>query len=388
MIYIIVSLFATITPILNIKAAGGQSYFEKAASSFGGNATIKAGAGILLTENSQITPLYNGSYEGVRDVRELISGGFLTQQTQSHNISITYQLKPSLFSALGFAPSYTKELIIETKDESWGSGTFDNERTGGSIYYGWEGRLWIDSRLDLNIYQVKYPNYKSLASQGFGSELKTSTNVLDFNAIDLSFTTTRIFYKPGNSRLNLYLLISNRNFPDQKIIKKDGTLSDDLRKDTYLSLGAAFQRKIDKKKVQHFVSGAMAITALNSNQNSFDADNLKFIPEFYSYSEIKIYPTYGIIYKNFDIYGTLDFSLRNYKRFAQDEDGNYLDAKIIQGITTFRIDAYYRIPGVKNLTGMITGAVRSSSSNTKFEKVYRYNYSSENFLIGINYSFR
>jgi hypothetical protein len=126
----------------------------------------------------------------------------------------------------------------------------------------------------------------------------------------------------------------------------------------------------------------------NSNQNHYDVERTKYIDNYYGYNEISVTPqtkfSFNTIPMNLDI--TYNISLRQYtNRLVQDKQGNYDTEKV--NILTQYISLVLSFPIIEHINGFLQQNYFVSSSNMKYEQVYRYNYTAYNVLAGVNIVF-
>lgn len=376
-------------PFLNAEIYGGYSKFAGDNVS-GPNGSVLFVPGVRLGDKFSLLPTMSYAYQKTRDVKELAGGGFLTQQSQDMSGSLKgiYAVTQN-WRAKAYA-SYRQELLKETSDEKWGSGLFDNDKIAGGIEAEKLGERWRSIRVGADYYRTTFGNFESLSSQQFGAEINSGKDVLDFRALDA--TAGADLSIGPKAVLSGYLLESNRNFPDQKIVKLDGTYSNDLRKDTYLYASLGYRHQLPTLAL--FKMGVESLAGLDatylwqdSNQNNYDASQTKFNKNYYDYSQVGLGPLVNFRFKE---KLTLGFSylyeMRSYAdRPSQNADGTYKSKTISTNTSTFRISTGY--PIVKGLSAQIQVALQHATSNMDYETVYRYNYSSSNIFGGLSYQF-
>ncbi len=376
-------------PFLNAEIYGGYSKFAGDNVS-GPNGSLLFVPGVRLGEKTSLLPTISYAYQKTRDVKELAGGGFLTQQSQDMSGSLKgIYAVTSKWRAKAYA-SYRQELLKETSDEKWGSGLFDNDKMAGGIEAERVGERLRSVRFGADYYQTKFKNFESLSSSQFGAEINSGKDVLDFNAID---ATAGMDLSMGpKALLSGYLLESNRNFPDQKIVKLDGTYSNDLRKDMYLYASLGYRRQLPTMAM--FNMGIESLAGVDatylwqdSNQNNYDASQTKFNRNYYDYSQVGLGPMMNFRFKEKLTLGlSYLYEMRSYAdRPSQNADGTYKSKTISTNTSTFRVSTGY--PIVKGLSAQVQFALQHATSNMDYETVYRYNYSSSSIFGGLSYQF-
>ena len=382
-----------ITPVANIDLLGGQYWVsESAPASFGGNLNIFFSPAINFGSGTALLPIYSGSYSGTKDVQELVGGGTLARELQDHSLSFKFVKKLPSQMKLKVSAGYKIEYLKETIDETWGKGLFDYNKT--SVGFEFEKPLEaLKIRSGLDYYTMAYPNYQALITKPeFETSLDTTTyselstqagiNVLDYSTIALFFEGARQFSEGfmGFARYNLAL----KNFVDQKTVQSSGEFSGTLRADTvhYLAAGASFGTSRVK------LGFSDTIQLYDSNQNSFDIANSKYIANYYDFIENSFSPNVVFSLGSGEIPMKLSFfwdiAYRVYgERLAQQADSVYKADKISQTINTTGVSFVYPIAG--SLSAKFAANYRDSVSNMKYEKNYKYNYYTLNYFVGINW---
>ena len=395
------SLFAKtkIVPVADVTLLGGQYFLKNESSSFGGNFDLFYTPVINFTSEKALLPIVSLTYRGTKDVRELVGGGTLTQEYLDTSLSLKYVHK--INDTLKIKPriGYKTEYLKETKDETWQRGLFDYDKTIGGVEFEKNLTGGVNNlRIGYDYYTMKYPNYSSLISQGeFQTAVDTTTyseistnagvNVLDYNTGELFADFIHSFNETVQGRIAYD--IAWKSFPDQHIVNETGQFTTGLRNDTVHLLTLSYQKQTNKKTL---LSITDYVQNYISNQNSYDANQTKYIPKFYNFFQNSITPSLTLSigkkhpYKRLNIY--LDLTIRGYgDRLAQDEAGNYLSEKVSQ--TTTSLGTGYTIPieRYKGLSAYFNINYRTSSSNMKYEKYYKYNYYVSNYFLGLNWKY-
>ncbi len=375
-------------PLANVSLLGGQYYFEKEAASFGGNLYIDLIPALKFSDELSLIPTYSGAYRGTKNVAELVGGGTLFQEAQDHLLSLRLvnQMREDL--KLKIKTSYKLELLKETKDESWGKGLFDYYK----IVVGVEGEKKFDKKITsltggYGFYMVRFNNYASLAEAKYGKEVSPGKNILDFDAHEVYLYGDFVF--TPNFRGKADYSFTYKNFLDQKIVTASGDYLTDKRNDQIhlLNFSISNLRPIKTKlKIVYALESQTVI--YQSNQNHYDAKNFKFIPNYYNYWEQGLRPQV-ILYlgkKPQSVDFSYQFAYRQYSdRLVQDKDGNYKTDKINTQTSTISLGTSYPLREKINLRFQVNYLI--SSSNMAYEKVYRYNYNTTNYFLGLSWEY-
>lgn len=376
------------TPAAKVEAFGGQYFFQGKQTSFSGNANWLFSPGLQLSDRDALIPIVSGQYRRTREVRELVGGGFLTQESLDNAaalqwvrlLSRDWNVKPSL--------SYKNELITESVDEKLGSGLFDYhkfsagielERTGGSLFKS--------VRQSLGAYAVRFYHYRALSAQSaaLGAEVNAGDRVLDFNAYDYSVAADAV--PREGALLSGSLLVSVRPYRDQKIVKLSGTYSTAERLDLYWAGALSARQSLPAWRRLESAAGLNAIMIRSiSNQHNYDAKNTRFNPDYYDYSEVSVGPFLALRWNNGPTASlSYDYTQRNYdRRPIQNASGIYGQDAV--RMRTHTISAAFSCPLYKNISAKVQGSYRRATSNMLYESTYRYNYWTAHYFAGLGWT--
>lgn len=379
---------AEIVPLFKLDVLGGQFFYEGAHTSFSGNADLLFAPSIQLDEDNVIVPTLSSQYRRTREVRELVGGGFLTQESLASLLNVKWvrQLDDRWFikPALG----YKNELLNETQEEALGNGLFDYHKVSASFEA--ERRTEVSSlRPGLAVYAVRYYHYHSLSSgdEELGAEINAGDRVLDFNAYDLSLTYERLLRE--GTVMSLSGLGSFRPFLEQNVVIEDGSYLGKNREDFYLLGAAALQQRLpDLGRLQSAAGLALSYTHLLSNQSNYDASRTRYNADFYDYGELAAGPQLSLRWdEKLAISLSYEFARRRYpQRPVQTEDGSYSTrAKI--WTHTHTVSAGFSLPLYKALSAKAQASYRLSQSNMTYEGSYKYNYASAHYFAGLGLNF-
>ena len=397
---------ANFQPYLAVQFNGGQYFFQAEQGNLSGNLNVLASMVIKhekLGPKWAIVPVVSSQYQGTKQVTDLVGGGTLFQERMAHSLAVRgvcqlspeWKLKPGL--------GYKWELLKETRDESWGNGLFDYRRPGFSLEGEYTYKYPFTFTIGYDFYHIGFVNFTSLESiikdsQGdsMARELAGSS-VLDSNNHALVFGGT--LQGPWRSYAEGNLVTTLRLFPDQHVVAETGDFKNSTRNDlsNQLSLALRIPREISQSwKV---VGGFRLAAGYNtSNQNSYDAQRLKFLKDYYDSTSIRAGVDLNLYHKlpagrsggkeerplEFGFSATLGRA--NYNgRLAQTSSGLYLGRRIYQNEAVLSIGLSYPIAPHFRWTSQF--GYGRQTSNQDFERLYRYNFTTTNYRIGFNYEY-
>lgn len=380
------ALAARIIPVGSLSLSGGQYFLDGSAASLNARADLFLAPVIKLSENQELVPVYSGNYSGTQDVQELAGGGVLTRQRQNHSLSVRYVFTNE-FDKWKPRASYSRSFVRETVDEKWFDGLFDYETISGGLELEQE-RWWGTLSASYDFYRVKYPNYASLLSQSQTAldpatfaELSANAgaNVLDNNNHRGAAAVTLF---PERASLRLGYELTLRGYGDQAVVDSVGGYEADRRSDMLHGLSARYARGLKPLEL----SAEAKLGALSSNQNSYDASRTKFIGDYYGYREAGFGPSAMLRFKNGGgVKLDASWTRRFYSgRVAQDPTGAYTSDLLRQ--TLWLTSLTVRYPLWKAISIRAALSYQLSSSNTKYEATYRYNYQANNYLLGFEWA--
>ncbi|MBI4669253.1 MAG: hypothetical protein HY747_08710 [Elusimicrobia bacterium] len=390
-------------PIANVSLLGGQSFFEKKHTSFDGNFALQFVPAVGFSDKSKLVPSLTSNYRAVFSVEELAGGGFLVQKIWENLGIVKWVYQMGEESPYFIKPKVSGKLAYynETKGESIGTGLFDYQKFSGGIEFERKGSQFISQRLDLTYCDVRFPNYKALASQQYGTEIKSGSKVLDFNTADATYSFD---WAMDKKTLTMAAFLGSwRNYPDQYIVKEAGTYDTRLRRDVYLlgSLGIYHgfgEFSLFGLGIEPVLSVAGSYASLDSDQNSYDAAKTFFSGGYYDYVETGVSPSLALLIGKTQRLG-LGYTgqWRDYRnRLVQDKDGNYHDGTSSRPKETIRTIAHNLSLGYSwkflerpwgSLSLTAQGTMRRSKSNMLYEVAYRYNYDSSYYFAGLTWDF-
>lgn len=375
-----------IVPIFNAELNGGQSRFEDNSSS-GANFNLNLSPVLRFNEKTALLPWLGINYSGVRTATEIVDYGNLYQQVQDYLLDLKLIHKPNNTLKYRLESGYKKEYVQETRDESWGEGLYDYN----NVFFG----LGVEKRIKANSFEVAYrysgfefPNYTTLSSQQ-GQPLM-GTHIFDNNINRLFLNTDFTFLNRRDRRifLNVRVNLDRINYPDQKVQDSNGGFLSEKRQDSALGLNNRIVFSTFKPNFDTSFGLKLAIKNKSSNQNFFDVDNFQFIPNFFDYRQTGIEPYLVVRFHPRDISLNIGYEIttKNYTdRLAQNSDGTYETDKAYVKTSIVKVGLNY--PLMQKLNLVFSVASRKNSSNIKFEKFYKYNFNTSDFLLGFTYEY-
>lgn len=376
-------------PVARLTALGGQFFFEDEHTSFSGNGDWLLAPAVKFNDRWSLIPTVSGKYRRVREVQELVGGGFLTRETLENSAIVKgiYAVSPRW--KVKAKTTYKNQLLVESEDEELGKGLYDNNKYGAGLEMERTGRLFRSIRISLDPYGLRYIRYASLASgTEFGSEINSGANTLDFNAYDATLASDIQVGK--RTLLQLINLASYRNFLEQKKVTTSGLYTADDRLDVFNQTTLGLSHVLPDWFGETFqlmagLDGSYAF--LTSNQNNYDASRTKFNENYYGYSEFHAGPRLAArLFNSLDLGVSYDFGRRLYAdRPIQDASGSYLTDKI--RIDTHSINYSVRYPILFGISVVAQGVYRRSTSNMAYERTYRYNYTAQHYFAGLSWEY-
>lgn len=392
LVYPVAAQTAEFVPIFKADALGGQFFFDGNNTSFSGNANLLFTPAVKLSDRDMFVPTLTSQYRRTREVRELIGGGFLTQESLDTMLSLKWVRQLSQTWAVKPGLSYKNELIAEAQGETLGNGLFDYHKISAGLEAERRAQI-LNLRLGAAAYTVRYYHYRALAAtqQDLGAEVNSGDRVLDFNGYD---GVVGVDWKLGEaSVLTGTFLSSVRLFREQNLVTESGAYVPTKRRDLYLLGTAGVQRQLPewslrRLRAENAAGMNLSFGYLQSNQDNYDASRTRFNPDYYDYSEFSLSPYYAMrLAKKFAATINYDFTRRRYVgRPVQTADGNYSSTNDRVYIHTHTVGWQFAYPIWKGLSVKVSGSYRVSASNMTYEKAYKYNYESAHYFAGLSYS--
>ncbi|MBI4054706.1 MAG: hypothetical protein HY402_01080 [Elusimicrobia bacterium] len=386
-----------ILPIYNFQLSGGQYYFEGEESSFSGNSSLLASPVLRFNERWALLPIYTGAYRGTKQVQDLVGGGTLFQELQDHRVAAKALYTPVADWRFKGDLGFTMELLKETKDEEWFEGLFDYYKPGFGLEAEYLYQEPFSLRTRYDFYILHFPNYESLESQaGVDAEAGSLSRELAgedvLNSLNHSLTLAGSLELPRRMILELELASVLRAFPDQQVVLETGELSGESRRDSLHLTNAGLRLPLVALSRNWSLAGDFSYSFLwnRSNQDSYDAQRTQFIESYYDYFQHRLGPSFQFFYgppKEAMVFGLSGWvGYRDYTdRLVQDAEGTYgTDAiHVLESSVALR----FSYPIAPRFRLQVSSELGWSSSNMDYEKLYRYNFSTANYLMGFSYEY-
>ncbi|HCC48258.1 MAG TPA: hypothetical protein DEQ38_09135 [Elusimicrobia bacterium] len=392
-------------PYLAVRFSGGQHFFAGQEGDLAGNLNVLASMAIKhekLGPKLTLVPVLSSQYQGTKQVTDLVGGGTLFQEKMSHSVAVrsVYQLTPKwkLKPSLG----YKWEFLKETRDESWGEGLFDYHRPGFSLEGEYAYRDPFSFTIGYDFYKIGFVNFVSLESIIQDSSGNSMARELAGAAVLDSYNHAFSFGGTAEGAWRTYaegnLTTTLRFFPDQHVVGGTGDYRNSTRRDLSTQFSLAWRMPRQLAPGWKAVGGLRAAAGYNaSNQNSYDAQRLKFLKNYYDSVSVRAGVDLSLSRAMAPRYGdkegrTLDLSLSatvgriGYSgRQAQAESGLYLGDKIYQNEQMLSVGVSY--PIAPHFVWTSQFGFGRQTSNQRFEKLYRYNFTTTNYRIGFGYEY-
>jgi len=380
---------AQIIPVGNVSLGGSSSYFESENQTNGLDFNFVFVPAIKLSEKTSILPGIYLNYSGAKSVQELLGGGTLYQDELGANINFRYIRKLSEYSKLKFKTGYKIDYLRETKDESLGDGLFDYNKLTFGVENELKNFLGFDKfQVSVDYFGVKFPNYVTLAESSYGKEVSTEAspspggNILDFGAV--SIFNRGLKYLTLDSVLNYTFIYTYKDFSEQRIVKADGSFSNDTRTDNKIDLSVLYSKYQDNLKFSWGIKTNLSFNL--SSQDHYDAERYEYTENYYDYTEYMIGPVFSKKFSSLKTDLSITIGSKLYKdRKVQDENGSYKTEKIKNVYTAISLKGVY--PLMEKLKVFLEYNLLNQSSNMKYEQTYKYNFTTFNFVLGLNYEF-
>lgn len=386
-----------IVPVASVWIMGGQSSLEREPATRTGSASVLTGFSVPLRGDWKLLPVYQGYYEAAR---QIFSSGFGTELIQQRtdqrfNVKLVHDLAgtPHRFK---LNAGYRTERLRETKDEPWGRGLFDYVKPTFGGEYEYFYREPYSLRASYDYFRVRFPNYKPLEAQGALSvngktvarEL-VGGRVLDSRNQLLQLGVTGPIGR-AQAIWDAWVALTLDDFDDQPVVDARGQLTPRRRRDSSRALNLSLRGARSFNVPQKVDAGLRtSATAMDSNQNSFDAFNGRFVPNHYSYRELRLSPHVTLHFRNprkgakaVRTAFAMEWAHRDYPdRPVQDRVGEYRDSEVWNETRTMSGTLVWPIK--EHMSLLATVRRNRSISNMRYEAFYRYNYSNAVYMIGL-----
>ena len=386
-----------IIPIYGFQLLGGQNFYTGQKPSLSANASGVVAPAMKFNENWSLLPSLVSAYTGTRQVVDLVGSGTLFQSQWDNQLTVKGLYTPDS-GAWRVKPfwAYKYELLQETADEPLGRGLYDYSQWDAGVDAEYVYHDPFAVRFGADYYQNHFPNYRSLESQAAnqfqGQDLArelVGDYVLDTHNILLSASADASL--PHGLVLEGFTSFLYEQFPNQHVVDASGNLASPLRADMVTSLGAGVKRGweigYDVKALGAF---NLVYSFNDSNQNSFDAAETQYLPQFYNYQEWKLAPDVKFFMGPEKQPIVLDLSgawwHRGYpNRPIQDPSGVYLGSPLYT--ESWMAQAALTYPVAPHFNLLFNFQYGQETSNQQFLELYQYNYTTATYMFGFSYDY-
>lgn len=384
-------------PLANVSVFGGQFNYNGAPVAAGGNLSASFIPAIKLSDSLSLLPSYYGEYRGTKDVTELVGGDHLYQQGQNHTVALKliYKLDEELKFKL--KTSYRLEYLREAVNESWNTGLFNYQKSAFGFETEKKNLAFINNMLiGVGYYGFMFPNYVALTTNPNAAEIVGSEKAAQIPSKPLDFGTIEAytnldFMLTETMMTKLSYNFAYQNYVEQKIVIDAAQNYGDKRRDISNMINLLVNYGIPLNENKLLFGLNLREYLYGSNQNYCKAIPNVYISDYYSFNEIKVSPSISFGWttlNNLVISLSYEFGLRQYfGRLAQDKDANYLTDKTNILTNYVGLSVTYPILPVQKISLGTSINYLSSASNMKYEGTFKYDYSTFNCLLGVNWEY-
>lgn len=383
-----------ISPLYGVQMLGGQYFFAGEKGSLSGNVSGMVAPAVKINEQWALLPALNSSYQGTKQVVDLVGAGTLFQEQMDHRAGLkaVYAPQDSLWR-IKPSGSFKYELLKETKDEKWGNGLFDYQKWDLGLESEYIYKDPFSVRAGFDYYQVAFTNYTTLESQAAQNFSGLSRELVGDRILD---TKNYALFLGMDAALGRLVVEGNaaatyRKFPKQHIVDGTGNLTSPFREDFVTTFGGAARLPSDIRGGLRLLSSwEVGYSYNSSNQNSFDAQRTQYLPYYYNYGEFRVGPSFKLLIgsaKEPVVFGLAgNWWYRRYPyRPIQDSAGAYQSAAT--HTSNWMGSASLNYPMAPHFSLIFNFQYGRALSNQNFEQSYKYNYTATNYLFGFGYSY-
>ena len=382
-------------PVGGLSVLGGIHSFAGERGSLSGNAFGSFSPAMRLGPRWSLLPSAHAAYEGTRRVNDVLGTmtpaverleGRLGVRAVWSEPSSRWRLKPAI--------AYARELVKETRDESWGKGLYDQVRWT----IGGEAEMVTvephSLRLAVDWFEAVHPNYTSLesqaallfAGQALAREL-VGDKVLDRRGWQFRLSGDAPLGARAAGEASLTGVWSR--FAAQPLIDEGGQFQGRAREDfltrAVFALRMPHEWNADLRARAAVEAG---VTANTSNQNGYDATRGRFLPGFYDFVEWRVEPSaiFVIGPPRRPVTAALKIGRRQRRytsRPAQGETGAYGSGSLTT--TEWTLGTSLDYPMARRLSLLFTLERTSAESNQRYQRYYRYAYEATTALAGFRW---
>ncbi|MBI5243126.1 MAG: hypothetical protein HY922_05490 [Elusimicrobia bacterium] len=386
-----------VEPLLSLKFLGGQYFFQGQKGALSGNVSALFAPAVRLDERWAVLPSVSGSYQGTKQVIDLVGAGTLFQEQMDYRVAAktVYQGADSLWRLKG-GLGYKLQLLKETKDEDWGRGLFDYRTLDIGLEAEYVYRDPFSLRVGYDYAWTYFPNYDSLESEAAfdfqgrplarelvgDAVLNTHANMLTA-ALDVPLK--------GVAAVQAGLRLMQQIYPNQPVVAPSGQLMGEKRTDYQTAFDASLKVPFAAGPDIRIAACADAsVSNLISNQNSYDARAARWLDRFYNHTQVGAGAGLQFLFgdERLPIEWSLgaSWSRRSYPhRPIQDESGLYQDESLRQRSWLFSTTLKY--PMAPRFALMFNFQHGQTASNQGCRLFYSAGYRATNYLFGFTYDY-
>lgn len=352
-----------------------------------------------INKGTFISLVYDGSYYKKREFYADNSGYRERSEFQSHTVTPIlrydfgendrFTIKPSLF----FTRTYNKD----TDNADWSDGLYNYEDMGGGVDFKIRNLVSGNTNdvltLGFQLYKRKYPNYVSLLDLSGVGGLNSERDELDYLGLILNAEYQRTRELGISWSLGYSLLI--KWLDDKKVVGTDGAMFGVLtseEQEDYLHMLEA--------RVWYLFEGGLKLglnletNKKDSNQNYYNGfgtiliDNDVATRDYYDYVMYGINPTISYQFKliPLTLFASYSYQKLDYdERPAENSDGTYKTQKQTEETNTTTLGAQYTFN--ENWSVVCQWRHIDVDSNNLNESVYKYNYWTDEYTVGLSIRF-
>ncbi|MFA6316020.1 MAG: hypothetical protein WC943_01265 [Elusimicrobiota bacterium] len=388
-----------VDPLLNFQVLGGQYFFKEERGGLTGNAQALFAPAVRFDDRWALLPSLSASYQGTKQVVDLVGSGSIFQEQMDHRLGLRLVYAPGGSDGrwkIKSSGSVKWELLKETKDEAWTEGLFDYTKLSGGLEAEYAYHDPYSLRFGFDYHQTWFANYSSLESQEamtVNGLSRSAELVGDYVLNTRNFTVFAGMDGPINDRVILEgsAACVYQDFYNQPVVDDAGGLTAKLREDitTTVGFGARVPARLTRD-LRLLGSIDVGFGYNTSNQNSFDAQRVKYMGFYYNFKEVKAGPGLRFFIgdeKRPVVAGVSgQWALRHYPhRPAQDDKGTY-GTEMLE-TQSFLASTTLSYPMTEQFSLLFNFQYGESLSNQKYEEYYSYNYSVKNYLFGFKYEY-
>jgi len=386
-----------VSPLYDFEFLGGQNFYTGENSSLSTDINGLVAPAVKLNDNWSVLPSLMTSYNGTRQVVDLVGGGtfFQSQWDNEAAVKVIYTPTDSNWRIKPYS-DFKYEFLQQSTQEQLGQGLYD--------YYQWDAGVSAEYvykdpfsiRFGVDYYDVHFPNYTSLESQAatefqgqslarelVGNYVLDSRNVLLTVSADAPVLGK--FIAQGQAGL-LYA-----DYPQQHLVDASGNLGSPLRTDVTTILGGSLQYPWQiEAGVKALASFGVNYLYDSSNQNSFDASQSQYIPLFYNYGQLTLTPGFKLFIGpdanpiSWEISGTWWYD-RYPHRSIQDASGTYLGRDLYTNNWMLQTTLSY--PMAPHFGLVFNVQYGRGTSNDQFQEFYQYAFTTATYMFGVSYDY-